>query len=323
MHMLKHVHPLVLNLKANRKLSTCRKTAVLFRKLENSDKRPKNIRMCIWVKNILSGGTISRKSSAPGSNVNARAKINQPRGRGNFEKGGHSPISSKGESSSKQLVSSSKNEGGNRPVINMKALNSFIPHSQFKMEGLHLIKDLLRQNYFMCKLNLKDAYFCLPLHRKHQKFIRFQWKGNIYEFFCLFFGPGPAPQTFTKLSKIPIAILRWIQIRIIIYLDDMLLMSHTINGLEIATDTFYFLLQGLSFVINLQKPVLVSLQKIEFLGLEIDSVRMTLTLPQEKVKKLRLKCQKLISNPKTTLWVVTSLVGSLCSTAQAVLPAML
>ena len=30
----------------------------------------------------------------------------------------------------------------------------------------------------------------------------------------------------------------------------------------------------------------------------IDSVRMTLTLPQEKVKKLRLKCQKLISNPR-------------------------
>ena len=63
--------------------------------------------------------------------------------------------------------------------------------------------------------------------------------------------------------------------------------------------------------------------KREFIGLEIDSVRMTLTLSQEKVKKLRLKCQKLISNPRTTLWEVTSLLGSLCSTAQAVLPAIL
>ena len=64
------------------------------------------------------------------------------------------------------------------------------------------------------------------------------------------------------------------------------------------------------------------MQKIEFLGLKIDSVRITLTIPQEKVKKLRLKCQKLISNPRTTLWEVTSLEGSLCSTAQAVLPVM-
>ena len=50
-------------------------------------------------------------------------------------------------------------------------------------------------------------------------------------------------------------------------------------------------------------------QKIEFLGLKIDSVRM--------------KCQNLISNPRTALWKVTSFVGSLCSTAQAVLPSML
>ena len=105
---------------------------------------------------------------------------------------------------------------------------------------------------------------------------------------------------FTKLLKIPIAVLRRIQIRIIIYLDDMLLMSQTVNSLVIPRNTLIFLLQSLGFVINLQRSILVPLQKIEFLGLEIDSVRMTLTLPQEKVKKLRLKCQKLISNPRTT-----------------------
>ena len=100
-------------------------------------------------------------------------------------------------------------------------------------------------------------------------------------------------------------------------------MSQTINGLEIARDILIFLLQGLDFVINLQKSVLVPLQKIYFLYLEIDSVRIRLTLPQEKVKNLRLKCQELISNTGTTLQYVTSLLGSLCSTVQAVLPAML
>ena len=103
----------------------------------------------------------------------------------------------------------------------------------------------------------------------------------------------------------------------------MLLISQTINGLEIARDILIFLLQGLDFVINLQKSVLVPLQKIYFLYLEIDSVRIRLTLPQEKVKNLRLKCQELISNTGTTLRYVTSLLGSLCSTVQAVLPAML
>ena len=53
----------------------------------------------------------------------------------------------------------SKKDGGKRPVINLKTLNSFIPYSHFKMEGLHLLKDLLRENDFMYKVDLKDAYF--------------------------------------------------------------------------------------------------------------------------------------------------------------------
>ena len=76
------------------------------------------------------------------------------------------------------------------------------------------------------------------------------------------FGLGPAPRTFTKLLKSPIAVLRRIQIRTIIYLEDMLLMSQTINGLEIARDTFIFILQSLGLVTNSQKSVLVPLQKV-------------------------------------------------------------
>ena len=129
------------------------------------------------------------------------------------------------------------------------------------MEGSHLLKDLLKDNELMCKVDLKDAYVCVSLHRNDQSFLRFQWKGNIYEFLCLYFGLGPAPRIFTKLLKISLAVLRVIQIRIIIYLDDMLLMSQKINGLEIARDTLIFLLQSLGFVINLQKYVLVPLQK--------------------------------------------------------------
>ena len=146
-----------------------------------------------------------------------------------------------------------------------------------------MLKDLLRENNFMSKVDLKDAYFCVLLHRNHQKFLQFQWKRDIYEFLCLCFSLGPAPWISTKLLKIPIAVLKRIQIRIIIFLDDMLLMSQTINGLEIARDTLILLLQSLDFAIILQRSVLVPLQKIEFLGLEIDSVRMTLTLPQKKV----------------------------------------
>lgn len=35
-------------------------------------------------------------------------------------------------------------DGGHRPIINLKKLNDFIPHTHFKMEGIHMLKDLLR-----------------------------------------------------------------------------------------------------------------------------------------------------------------------------------
>ena len=95
------------------------------------------------------------------------------------------------------------------------------------------------------------------------------------------------------------------------------------RGFRNGRGTLIFLFHRLGFVINLKKSVLTPIQLIEFLGLMIDSVTMTLSLPEEKVVNLRQKCQNLIQNPQTTVGEIASLIGSLCSTAQAVLPAFL
>ena len=64
-------------------------------------------------------------------------------------------------------------------------------------------------------------------------------------------------------------------------------MSQTIEDLEMARDTSIFLFQQLGFVINLNKSVLTPTQLVEFLGLMIDTVAMSLSLPEEKVVNLR------------------------------------
>ena len=128
---------------------------------------------------------------------------------------------------SEQLLSCRKKNGGNRPVINLKNFNKFIAYEHFRMEGLHCLKLPLKQDDFLCKIDLKEGYFSVPLNKNSQNFVRFQWSGNMYEFFCLCFGIRPAPRTFTKLLKVPIDLLRWVKIQIMIYLDDMLLMGRT------------------------------------------------------------------------------------------------
>ena len=81
----------------------------------------------------------------------------------------------------------------------------------------------------MCKLDLKNEYFNVPLNRNSRRFVRFQWNEILYEFICLCFRLDPAPRIFTKLLKIPISVLRQINIRVIVLLDDMLILSHTIQ----------------------------------------------------------------------------------------------
>ena len=52
-----------------------------------------------------------------------------------------------------------KKDGDNCPVINLKKLNKLIPYQHFKMEGLHYLRYMLQQGDYMCKLDMKDAYF--------------------------------------------------------------------------------------------------------------------------------------------------------------------
>ena len=233
------------------------------------------------VKKRLSGGTISRKSSTPASNVNARVQINQPRGRNNVEKEGRSSSSLKGQSVSKQLVSSSKKGWGNRLAINLKALNSFTPYSDFKKEGLHLLKDLLRERLYVQGEPERGLLLC-SFAQKSSNISSISMDVKHLRVLVSVFWSGSSTSDFHKIIKVSHRSFE----------ADSNQNNH-LSGRHVADESDCKLSRNRSI------------------------------LPQEKVKKLRLKCQKLISNPRTTLWEVASLLGSLCSTAQPVLPAML
>ena len=110
-------------------------------------------------------------------------------------------------------------------------------------------------------------------------------------------------------------------IRIVIYLDDMLLLGRLIKEVLIATDTAFFSLQHLGFIINLKKSILTPQQKIEFLGLLVDSLNMSLSLTPEKLMKVTSQCLEMYKTEKVSILQLTKLIGLLGSTTQEVLPA--
>jgi hypothetical protein len=50
-------------------------------------------------------------------------------------------------------------------------------------------------------VDLTDAYFHLLIHRKDRRWLRFVWKGTVYQFRFLPFGLSLAPLIFTKVTR--------------------------------------------------------------------------------------------------------------------------
>ena len=160
------------------------------------------------------------------------------------------------------------------------------------MEVLHCQKFFLEQNDLLCKVDLQDAYFAIPLNKESSKYVRFKWSGELYEFLCFYFGSGPAPEVFAKLLKILIVLLRWINIQIIVYLNDMLPMGQTFQKIMTARDTLIFLVQNLGFVISLKNSVLQPLKQLNVLGLQINAEETILPLSDEKLTHIIQQCQE-------------------------------
>jgi Reverse transcriptase (RNA-dependent DNA polymerase) len=167
-----------------------------------------------------------------------------------------------------------KKSGGHRPIINLEPLNKFVHAPHFKMENIDTVRFTIRQGDWCAIIDLKDAYMTVPIWKGHQKFLQFIWKGKTFQFTCLPFGLSASPWAFTKILKVPAAHLRKNGIRIVIYLDDMLILGASQDGASLAVNAVISLLTGLGFVINEKKSEPVPAQSVEFLGIGIDSIKM-------------------------------------------------
>ena len=167
-----------------------------------------------------------------------------------------------------------KDNGEFRPVINLRALNRFLGKESFKMEGLQVVRSSLQKGDFMMKLDVKDAYYAIPIRPSHRKYLRFVYQNRVYEFQCLPFGLSSAPGAFTKTLKPVLAVLHSLGIRIVIYIDDMLLLHQQSKVLPKMFAQVVAFLEKLGFLVKIEKCSVAPSQCIVFLGAKLDSTTM-------------------------------------------------
>ena len=211
-----------------------------------------------------------------------------------------------------------RKDGGQRPVINLKSLNTFVHTEHFKIEGIHVLKDLLRAGDLMAKVDLKDAYFMLPIREEDRVFLKFSLKDRTYRFKCLLFGLACTPWVFTKTLKPVAAQLRQLGVQLIVYIDDILILA---ESKELARDHaigLVYLLENLGFAISKAKCQLEPMQTIEFLGFSVNSLTQELSLPSGKVKKIRTDTRALLEGRQASIRKLSQLLDKLQAAARAI-----
>lgn len=85
--------------------------------------------------------------------------------------------------------------------------------------------------------------------------------------------------------KVPVAFFHHLGSLILKYLDNMLIISKSLEETLPYRHIVIILMQQLSFVINQGKYLSILKQILEFSGMKIDSKEMTISLPKRKSKK--------------------------------------
>jgi hypothetical protein len=177
--------------------------------------------------------------------------------------------------------------GSFRHIINMRKGNEFVTGTHFKMESLSTAKELVRPGDWAIKIDIKSAFTHVAIAKHHRDFFRIRWKGRHLRFKAMPFGYRDAPRVFTMLMRAALAPLRSRGIRLVAYLDDILLLAASRELAVGQGQTLVNHLHRLGFELKAEKCVLAPTQRVEFLGFDLDLSGLVISLPREKVRELR------------------------------------
>ena len=206
-----------------------------------------------------------------------------------------------------------KKNGSHRLILNLINLNTFIEYHHFKMDTIETVINLMRPNCFMGSIDLANAYFSIPVAIEHRRFLKFEWKHQMYQFQVLPNGLSSAPRLFTKILKPVYAHLRLLGHLACGYIDDSIFMAQTFDSCQDSIRYADSLFRSIGFYINYDKSKLKPMQEIEHLGFVLNSTRMTVTLTEAKKVKLVNKCTQVLADNGRTIRSVAELIGLIVS----------
>ena len=213
-----------------------------------------------------------------------------------------------------------------RFIFDLRNLNKCLRIQKFKMERLQDALTLIARGDWITSIDISEAYHHVPIRPDHQKYLRFAIRcpdgtTQSYEFRSLPMGLAISPRVFTKVMKVPVELMRVQRVRVAIYMDDMLIISKSMEQCNHDTKVALDILDQAGFVVNSEKSELQPKQLIKFLGMMIDTKEMTISVPKSKVDKstkLLRQCRQEVKENLLTARQLARLIGVIGSLHHAI-----
>lgn len=205
-----------------------------------------------------------------------------------------------------------------------KGLNSYASPDRFTFESVDSAVKHITWGSWMSKVDLKSAYRHVPLHPSQYCVSGLKYKfsgdGKFTYFYDtrLMMGASESVGTFHRITQ---SVVRMMEHRtsakVLCYLDDFLIIAKSRRVCSHAKSVLENLLLQLGFTINAKKGVPPA-QCLTFLGIEIDTLDMSLRIPKTKLYELQSCAAAWSSRWSATKREIQSLIGKISWAAKCV-----
>jgi len=233
-------------------------------------------------------------------------------------KGVIEPTSNEGQQYISNIFTRPKKDGGYRMILDLSQFNEYVEKKHFKMETFANALTLISPGDYMASVDLKDAYYTVPISEKDSKFLKFVWKDQMYKYVALPNGLSAGPRLFTKILKPPLSVLRNKGHMVMAYIDDLFCVNSTADKVKATITETCNIFQELGFIVHPVKSQFEPSQTMNFLGFTINTVNMTVSLPAAKQEDIIQACDFVLQCSTPSIRDVSVLIGKMISALPAV-----
>ena len=211
-----------------------------------------------------------------------------------------------------------KNHKGKlRLILDCRYLNLLLPYEHFKYEQLSDAIEYLQPNDHFVLTDAKSGYHHIPMHKDTWTYLAIEVDGRLYAYTHMPFGLATACRIYTIVMGEVYRPLRLNNQNMTYLIDDALFALESRQQGLFRTVTLLMVLTALGFDLSWEKCELLPVQCGKFLGLVVDTVACQLSVPADKVQRIKNSIGTVLQQQQATNRQLAGIAGMLMSAAPA------